>query len=84
MKREPFRKPDTSHMLPRVRFKLDEVLKSRGVYQTDLADKLEIRRSTLTGMKSARSINMHYLGKVMKELNIKDFNEILELVTEED
>ena len=83
MTREPYRKPDTSNMLPRVRFKLDEVLKAKGVYQTDLADKLEIRRSTLTGMKTARSINLHYLGKIMKELDITDFNEILELVTEE-
>jgi len=83
-KREPYRKPDTSNLLPRVKFNLDEVLKKKGIYQTDLADELGIRRSTLTGMKTARSINLHYLGKIMQRLDIKDFNEILELITEDD
>lgn len=83
-KREPYRKPDTGNKLPRARFKLEEVLQKKGVYQTDLADKVGIRRSTLTGMKTARSINLHYLGLIMKELEVEDFNEILELITDKE
>ncbi|MGG3623107.1 helix-turn-helix transcriptional regulator [Bacillus gobiensis] len=79
-KREPYKKPDTSLMFPRAYFNLDKLLAEKGISQTKLADDLGIRRSTLTGMKTARSINLHYLGLIMKYLNIDDFNEVLVLL----
>ncbi|MGG3573233.1 helix-turn-helix transcriptional regulator [Bacillus gobiensis] len=76
-KREPYKKPDTANMFPRAYFDLDWVLSKKGISQTKMADDLGIRRSTLTGMKTARSINLHYLGLIMNYLDIDDFNEML-------
>jgi DNA-binding Xre family transcriptional regulator len=58
------------------------VLEFRGISQKELSHMTGIQESTLSFLARNRrdKINTEHLWKIMKELNIIDFNEILEIV----
>jgi putative transcriptional regulator len=65
-----------------VRLKLKGILDERGISQKELAKLTEIQESLISFLVRNKrdSINTIHLAKVMRALDITDFNEILELV----
>ncbi|TCP28802.1 Cro/C1-type helix-turn-helix DNA-binding protein [Scopulibacillus darangshiensis] len=63
---------------PKITFKLEEVLKEKGVGQTEMADSIGIRRGTITAMKKSDKVNIKYLAQIMQYLELESVDEILE------
>lgn len=67
----------------KIQIKLRDILKERGMTQKELAVLTNIRESTISSIarNQSESINTLNLMRIMQELDITDFNEILEIKT---
>ena len=69
-----------------IKVKLKEVLYEKGISQNELAKKADIRRAALSALNHTNrtNINLLHIEKIMNALDIKSFDEILEIVPDED
>lgn len=68
-----------------IRLKLDEHIKRSGMTQKEFAEACELRPATISQMVNNKydRIQLEHLLKLMKHLNISDFNQMLEIVEDE-
>ncbi|QDP42970.1 Cro/C1-type protein [Bacillus phage vB_BmeM-Goe8] len=67
------------------RIKLKEALEEANMNQSELAELTGLRRATISeiAQNSRTVMNKSHLGKIMDALDLKDINDILELIIEE-
>jgi len=68
-------------MSSEVYLKIKDILNKRGMTQKDLADKSEVRESTISDIvRGSRTvINFKHLAAIADALEIKDITELIEL-----
>lgn len=72
--------------MQRIKLKLDDHIKKLNIQQKDFAKMSELRPATISQMVNNKydRIQLNHLLKVMQTLNITDFNDILEIVDEQE
>jgi transcriptional regulator with XRE-family HTH domain len=67
----------------KIRVKLEEVLKSRGLTQKQLAEMTGIRPAAISELfnNQRKSLNKEHLEKIAAVLDIKDITELIEIDT---
>ncbi|SFJ43802.1 Cro/C1-type HTH DNA-binding domain-containing protein [Halobacillus dabanensis] len=68
-----------------IRIKLTDILKERGYTQMRLAQETGIRPNAISQLTAGfrKQIHLEHIEKIMKHFDITDFNEILEILPEE-
>ncbi|WP_222850478.1 helix-turn-helix domain-containing protein [Paenibacillus tengchongensis] len=66
----------------KVRVKVEEVLRERGITQTELAGMAKMRQASISELSNnmRNSINREHLAKIADALEIDDISELLEIV----
>lgn len=66
-------------MMRTVRVKVDEILRTRGITQTELATMAGLRQASISELSNnmRKSINREHLAKIADALEIDDINELL-------
>ncbi len=63
----------------KVRVKVDEIIRARGITQTELAAKAGLRQASISELSNnmRNSINREHLAKIADALDIDDITELL-------
>lgn len=69
----------TVRTLRKVRVKVDEIIRARGITQTELSDMSGVRQASISELSNnmRNSINREHLAKIADALEIDDISELL-------